>query len=237
MAALALSRRSEAGVALLTPHWQALTPETVQAFQVAANLPFIHRFYLAGGTGLALHLGHRFSVDLDFFSDASDAVGSDERAALGAAFDDPTLAISFDKDMTFVATWRGVGVSFFRLSLYPLVQTPLLVDGVRVATIEEIGAMKLAAIISRGTRKDYVDLYFILQQTPVERLFEVAAVKYARVRTFAVSALRALTYFAEADATPMPQMIQRASWQTIKRFLEQQALTAGRKRLENLWAE
>lgn len=46
-----------------------------------------------------------------------------------------------------------------------------------------------------------------------------------------------LTYFAEADATPMPQMIQRASWQTIKRFLEQQALTAGRKRLENLWAE
>ena len=97
--------------------------------------------------------------------------------------------------------------------------------------------MKLAAIMSRGTRKDYIDLYFILQQTPLERLFEVAAVKYARVRTFAVSAVRALTYFADAETTPMPQMITRTSWPTVKRFLEQQALGAGRKRLEDLWSE
>jgi len=224
-------------MAILAPHWQALTPETRQAFQIAAALPFIQRFYLAGGTGLALHLGHRFSVDLDFFASAPDAVGPYERATLRAAFDDPTLAISFDKDMTFVANWRGVGVSFFRLALYPLAQEPLLFEGVPVATIEEIGAMKLAAIMARGTRKDYIDLYFILQQTSLERLFEVAAVKYARVRTFAVSAMRALTYFADAEAAPMPQMIQRASWQAIKRFLERQALTAGRKRLEGLWSE
>jgi hypothetical protein len=224
-------------MALLTPQWQALTPETRQAFQISAALPFIRRYYLAGGTGLALHLGHRFSVDLDFFTSAPDAVGPDERAALRMAYDDPSLAISFDKDMTFVANWRGVGVSFFRLTLYPLTQEPLLLEGVPVATIEEIGAMKLAAIMSRGTRKDYVDLYFVLQQTPLERLFEVAAVKYARVRTFAVSAVRALTYFADAETTPMPQMIQRASWPAVKRFLEQQAVAAGRKHLEDLWAE
>ena len=223
-------------MAILTPHWQALTPETRQAFQVAAALPFIQRFYLAGGTGLALHLGHRFSVDLDFFSPAPDAVGPDERSLLRAAFDDPTLSISVDADMTFVATWRGVGVSFFRLAPYPWVQEPLVLDGVPVATVEEIGAMKLAAILSRGTRKDYVDLYYILQQTPLERLFEVAAVKYARVRTFPVSAVRALAYFADAEATPMPQMIQSAPWPTMKRFLERQALAAGRKRLEEFWS-
>lgn len=224
-------------MALLSPHWEALTPETRQAFQIAATLPFVQRYYLAGGTGLALHLGHRFSVDLDFFSDAPHAVGPDERAILRAAFDDPSLAISFDKEMTFVANWRGVGVSFFHLTLYPLVQEPLLVEGVPVATVEEIGAMKLAAIMARGTRKDYIDLYFILQQTPLERLFEVAAAKYARVRTFAVSAVRTLTYFVDAEATPMPQMIRRASWPAIKRFLEGQALAAGRKRLEDLWSE
>ncbi len=223
-------------MAVLTPHWQALTPETRQAFQVAATLPCIQRFYLAGGTGLALHLGHRFSVDLDFFSPTPDAVGPDERSLMRTAFDDPTLSISFDKDMTFVATWRGVGVSFFRLALYPLVQEPHILEGVPVATVEEIGAMKLAAIMSRGTRKDYVDLYFILQQTPLERLFEVAAVKYARVRTFGVSAVRALVYFADAEATPMPQMIQRAPWPTMKRFLERQAMEAGRKRLEDPWS-
>ncbi|MBK6432336.1 hypothetical protein [Candidatus Amarolinea dominans] len=54
--------------------------------------------------------------------------------------------------MTFVANWRGVGVSFFRLALYPLAQTPYLLDGVPIATIEEIGAMKLAAIMSRTRR-------------------------------------------------------------------------------------
>jgi predicted nucleotidyltransferase component of viral defense system len=224
-------------MALLTPQWQALTPETRQVFQITAALPFIQRYYLAGGTGLALHLGHRFSVDLDFFASDSDAVGPDERSALRVAFEDPTLAISFDKDMTFVANWRGVGVSFFRLTLYPLTQEPLLLEGVPVATVEEIGAMKLAAIMARGTRKDYIDLYFILQQTPLERLFEVAAVKYARVRTFAVSAVRALTYFADAETTSTPQMIQRVSWPAVKRFLEQQALAAGRKRLEDLWEE
>lgn len=221
---------------LLNPHWQALTPATRDAFHQAAGLPFIQRYYLAGGTGLALHLGHRFSVDLDFFSPAADAVGPDERAVLRTVFDDPSLSIRHDTDMTFVATYRGVGVGFFSLASYPLVQEPLLLDGVPIATVEEIGAMKLAAIIARGTRKDYVDLYFILQQAPLERLFMVAGVKYAQVRTFAVSAVRALTYFVDAEATAMPKMIERGSWATIKRFLERQALEAGRQHLEDLWS-
>jgi hypothetical protein len=222
-------------ITLANPHWEALTPETRQAFYTTASLPFISQFYLAGGTGLALHLGHRFSVDLDFFSPAPDAVGPDVRAVLREALDDPTLFITHDQDATFVATWRGVGVSFFRLHLYPLVHQPILVEGVPVATVEEIGAMKLAAIIDRGTRKDLVDLYYILQQVPIERLFEVAAVKYARVRTFAISATRALAYFEDAEALPMPLMIDRTPWTTMKRFLERQAMAAGRKRLADLW--
>lgn len=93
-------------MALLTPHWEALTPKTRAAFQIAAELPFIQRYYLAGGTGLALHLGHRFSVDLDFFSPAADAVGPDERAVMRGTFIDPSLIITYDKDMTFVAIKR-----------------------------------------------------------------------------------------------------------------------------------
>jgi len=229
---------------LTNPHWEALTPETQQAFHKAASLPFISQFYLAGGTGLALHLGHRFSMDLDFFSPSPDAVGPDVRAALRESLDDPTLrqaqdtalSITHDKDATFVATWRGVGISFFRLHLYPLVQQPVLVEGVPVATVEEIGAMKLASIIGRGTRKDLVDLYYILQQVTIERLSEVAAVKYARVRSFAISATLALAYFEDAEALPMPPMIDPTPWATMKWFLERQAMAAGRKRLEDLWS-
>lgn len=223
-------------MALLTPHWEALTPRTREAFNLAASLPFIQRYYLAGGTGLALHLGHRFSVDLDFFSSDPDAVGPDHRAVMQTTFDDPSLVISHDKDMTFVATWQDVGISFFRLALYPLVQEPVLLDGVPIATVEEIGAMKLAAIIARGARKDYIDLYFVLQRTPLERLFQVAAVRYAVVRSFAASSLRALAYFADAETTPMPRMLDRTSWTSIKRFLERQAMEAGRKNLEDLWS-
>ena len=218
-------------VTLANPHWEALTPETRQAFCRAAGLPFIGQFYLAGGTGLALHLGHRFSVDLDFFSPAPDAVGPEVRATLREALADLTLSIAHDRDATFVAVWRGVGVRFFRLGLYPLVQQPVVLDGVPVATVEEIGVMKLAATIGRGTRKDLIDLYYILQQVEVERLFEVAAVKYAHVRAFAISATRALAYFDDAETLPMPMMIDRTPWKTMKRFLERQALEAGRKHL------
>lgn len=220
---------------LKQPHWEALTPNTLLAFEQTTRFPGIGRFYLAGGTGLALHLGHRFSVDLDFFSQHPDSVGLPERAMLREIFNDPSLNITYDMDSTFVATWREVGISFFRLHTYPLAQEPVLVDGVQVATIPEIGAMKLAAMIDRGTRKDLVDMYFILQHTALETVFETAAVKYALVRSFPVSATRALAYFADAEAFPMPRMLDRTPWSKMKRFLERQALEAGRKHLADLW--
>lgn len=176
---------------LTRPHWEALTPPTRNVFHLLSRLEFIGRFYLAGGTGLALYCGHRFSVDLDFFSDRADSVGPAERAALRSLLDDPTLEITHDTDSSFVAVWRGVGISFFRLNLYPLVKSTVLLENVPLASVEEIGAMKLAAIIDRAARKDMVDLYYILQQVSLEALFQVAAVKYAKVRTFPVSAVRA----------------------------------------------
>lgn len=220
---------------LTRPHWEALTPATRDAFQLLDRLEFIKRFYLAGGTGLALHFGHRFSIDLDFFSSDADSVGPDERSILRSVLDDPTLAITYDKDSTFVATWHGVGISFFRLNLYPLVKPTLLLENVPLASVEEIGAMKLAAIIDRGTRKDMIDLYFILQQVSLDSLFQVAATKYAKVRTFAISATRALAYFEDAESLPMPRMIDKTPWSKMKKFLEAKAIEAGRKRLEDLW--
>ena len=95
--------------------------------------------------------------------------------------------------------------------------------------------MKLAAIINRGTRKDMVDLYFILQQVSLDALFQVAAIKYAKARSFPVSAVRALSYFEHAESLPMPQMMDKTPWSKMKKFLETKAVEAGRKRLEDLW--
>ena len=152
-----------------------------------------------------------------------------------AVFDDPSLDITFDHDATFVATWRNVGVSFFRLNLYPLVRPPIVLNGVNLASLEEIGAMKLAAIIDRGTRKDLVDLYYILQLVSLESIFSVAAIKYAKISLFPVSATRALAYFDDAEKLTMPRMIDKTSWASMKKFLSAQAMEAGRKRLDTLW--
>lgn len=121
------------------------------------------------------------------------------------------------------------------MNLYSLVQTPLLLNGVLVATVEEIGAMKLAATISRGSRKDLVDLYFILQRTSLESIFQVASRKYAQARMFSASAIRGLAYFEDAETQPMPLMIDKTPWPKMKRFLEHQAMEAGRKNLDDLW--
>jgi len=220
---------------LKKPHWKSLTLATQDAFHLVNELELIKDFYLAGGTGLALHFGHRFSVDLDFFSDDTNAVGPNQRSALRTVLDDPSLEITYDQDSTLVVVWRGVGISFFRLNLYPLVKPTFLVNKVRLASVEEIGAMKLAAIINRGTRKDMVDLYFILQQVSLDSIFQVAAIKYSKVRSFPVSAVRALSYFDDAESLPMPQMIDKTPWSKMKKFLEAKAVEAGRQHLEDLW--
>jgi hypothetical protein len=224
-----------ATLTLSHPHWESLTPSTLDAFRLASQLEFIQDFYLAGGTGLALHFGHRISVDLDFFSENSQAVDQQQRSRLHTTFDEPSLEITYDKDSTFVALWRGVGVSFFRLHAYPLASPTYELNNIRLASVEEIGAMKLAAIINRGTRKDMVDMYFILQQISLETLFQIAALKYAKIRSFPVSAVRALSYFEDAESLPMPQMINKTPWSKMKKFLEVSAIEPGRKRLEDLW--
>lgn len=217
------------------PHWEALTPKTRKAFHVCAQLPFIGDFYLAGGTGLALHIGHRFSVDLDFFTAQANRVDTKFRSLLKRKFRDPTLELTHDKDATFVCKWQGVGISFFELSWHPLIERPIELDGIRIASIRDIGALKLSAAIDRPSRKDLVDLYFILQRVPLEDLFRVAAKKYPLVPSFPVMALLALAYFDDADKLAMPQMLDPTPWPHMKKFLQHQALEGGRKHFEKFW--
>ena len=128
--------------------------------------------------------------------------------------------------------------------MYPLVTPTLLINHVPVASVLEIGAMKLFAIIGRDTRKDLVDLYYILQEYEIEKVFEVAAIKYAKISTFAISAIRALAYFHDADVLPMPRMLDtfsnktfggKTSWNEMKNFLNAKFIETGRKQLGDLW--
>lgn len=91
-------------------HWESLADETKELFQLVSTLPFISEFYLGGGTGLALQIGHRFSIDLDFFSDSPRAVGEAQRKTiLNVLKEESSLKITWDKDGTFVANCKNCG--------------------------------------------------------------------------------------------------------------------------------
>jgi len=193
-------------------------PPTVRAnLARVARTSLAEKFYLAGGTAVALHLGHRRSYDLDFFIPERDfppALPRQELAPLGS------LVVLHESAGTFVGTLNGGQISFF-IYPYPLLEPLLEVEGIRVAALPDLAAMKLEAVSSRGTKRDFVDLYFICQSAiPLQEVFRLFERKYAGVRYSTVHLLKSLQYFEDAESDPMPEMLIPCRWSQVKRFFQ-----------------
>ena len=203
---------------MTTISWSALAPNTRRTFDALAALPMSSEFYLAGGTALALQLGHRISHDLDFFS-TSNALGMAERSALARRLQHitPTI-IKSEQDEQLYATIMGVEVSFLHQHhplLFPLIE----VNGLYLAQPTDIGLMKLSAIKDRGTRRDFVDLYCLRKIAPFKTLFELLPQKYSNRPDFTVHLAYALQYFVDAENdTRELQMLQRVKWPDVKKY-------------------
>ncbi len=175
----------------------------------------MRNFYLAGGSGAALHLGHRVSEDLDFFTQSDLDTGAlTQRLKRLGEFELQTEAWG-----TVTGILCGVRVSFFTYA-YPLVEPTHKLFGVNVASLADIGLMKLIAISQRGSRRDFVDLFFICQKLPLERLLALLPRKYSGVNYSLNHILRSLVYFADAEVEPMPRMLRSIRWTAVKRFFE-----------------
>ncbi len=170
-------------------------------------------FYLAGGTGLALHLGHRRSIDLDFFTgepfDPDTILNKVQRLT-------PLLVIGKSVETLHVHI-AGVKVSFLG-SPYPLLFPGKLLGGVTVSDPRDIGCMKISAIAGRGTKRDFVDLYAVSQECGLHQLLEWSKQKFYPASYSVVHILKSLTYFEEAEQDPMPDMLIPLSWDDVKRF-------------------
>ncbi len=151
-----------------------------------------HGFYLAGGTALALQLGHRDSVDFDFFCanpfDTADLLHALESLLAGHTItrtqeERNTLSILIDS---------GVRASFMTYP-YPLVAPHVETEYFPLASMKDIGCMKLGAIVSRATYKDYVDLYYILHHMPLATLLEHLSMKLPDLDS--MLAQKSLVYF------------------------------------------
>jgi hypothetical protein len=170
-----------------------------------------HGFYLGGGTALALRLGHRRSVDFDWFCEqplADPLRLASEIAAAGIPFKPARTEAG-----TLHGTSRGVRLSFLQYR-YPLLRPGLDEGGIVLASLEDLAAMKLAAVAQRGARKDFVDVFALGQRFRLDEMLAFYRTKYSLKDWGHV--LVALSYFDGADREPMPAMLERWTWRSIK---------------------
>ncbi len=159
-------------------------------------LPFFKNFkddfYLAGGTALALQLGHRDSVDFDFFTNKNIDTKILFNRIQEAFKDKRVKKIQEEKNTLTVTINDNIKMSFFTYK-YPLLDELIIEDNFRLASVRDIACMKLSAIISRSTMKDYIDLYFILQTISLNELLDNVVKKFPEIDINLV--LKSLVYF------------------------------------------
>ncbi len=192
-----------------------INPATLRDLEVLASRGIADGFYLAGGTGLAMHFGHRESHDLDFF--CGEPFGEDalikNLAAAGL------FAVEKKENGTVRGTFRDTLISFFYYP-YPLLGESVPAFGVAVASVQDIACMKLDAMASRGAKRDFVDLFIIIHQAGLSlpHLLGLFAKKYAAVDYNLMHVKKGLVYFVDAEQEPMPLMSDPVAWDVIKEF-------------------
>lgn len=209
-------------------HTEAITPDCARALEILGEQPFISDFYLAGGTALALQIGHRLSADLDWFS-YSKSLTESERSEIRIALEKGgEFKITSEKEGMLFTQLRGTEVSFV-YQHHPLTQLTVPMDEVRLASPVDLGLMKLSAINSRGTRRDFVDIYCLRKIVTLDQLLELAPSRYYDRPEFLTISARALAYFEDAEQQKMPETVWPVNWQDVREYCESAAARWTRK--------
>lgn len=198
----------------MTFHQEAIEVAQKDALRRLGPVATGRGFYLAGGTALALHFGHRLSVDFDWFT--GQPMTDPLRLAQNLRAENIDFTTGQTAPGTLYGTVGGVQVSFFDYP-YPLLQPLVLwpAYGCSLASLDDLACMKLSAIAQRGAKKDFLDLYALgLRHKPLPVLLDLYRQKYA-VDDIA-HLLYALVYFDDADPEPLPTLLWDLDWQTVK---------------------
>lgn len=174
-------------------------------------------FYLAGGTALALQLGHRDSIDFDFFSEKSFSTEELFQKIQEVFAGHSIIKTQEEKDTLTVEIDSSIKVSFFHYP-YQLIKSLIDDENFKIASIEDIGAMKLSAITSRSILKDYVDLYFILQKVDLGILLNLTKAKFSSIDINPI--LKSLVYFDDIQEEPIIfKHNDEVSFELVKKYL------------------
>lgn len=198
---------------------QVLPGDTKKYLAVLAEKNILpDKTYLAGGTAIALQLGHRVSYDLDFFTSQE--------------FETPQVLkslknIEFKLDRTDWGTILGnfptVKFSLFYYQ-YPLIENAIDYQNIKIAGLKDLVASKIGAISSRGTKRDFVDVYYIFKDGKAGNFNDFLKYYDQRFKNLASQKfhiIKSLTYFDDADKEEDPKMlIADYSWEEIKKTLK-----------------
>lgn len=193
-------------------HQEAISGETNRVLEKIAQSQIAGDFYLAGGTALALQLGHRMSVDSDWFSSKDFANASIKAiiAQLG------NFELTGEDKGTIHGILDGVKVSLFHYPyalLYPLVHF----GNINLADERDIACMKIDAISSRGSKKDFIDLYVLLEKYSLGDMIGFFEKKYASLSFNTLHIFKSMVFFEDAEQEPMPFMLKSINWEDVKR--------------------
>ena len=189
---------------------QTVYPNTLELLKSLASQPELAQTRLVGGTALALQYGHRQSIDLDFFGilpeDKEELVEMTKRVG--------NVLVTNRSKMILQTVINQIKVDFVDYSRYKWIDEPVMGDGFVLASDKDIAAMKVNAIIGRGTKKDFIDLYVLLQHYSLLEIMAFYKQKYPEFSEY--RALLSMTYFEDAEMQDVPKMFIDTSWDTMK---------------------
>ena len=196
---------------------QTASVELLELLKKLMNDDLFKNFVLVGGTSLALQIGHRNSIDIDLFGNQE----INQEIFLDTLNEFGNVVISQTSKNIFISEINNVKVDFVNYK-YPLLSEIITVDGIRMASKKDIAAMKLNAILGRGSKKDFIDLYFLLDDFSLPEMIAFFKAKYSDGSLFLL--YRSLAYFGEADEQPQPKMFKDFDWEACKQKISNEVL-------------
>ena len=193
-------------------HYKSVSTELLELLEFVMNQREFNEFNLVGGTSLALQMGHRISIDIDLFG----ASEIDEDLFLEVLKKYGTVQVIKKSKNILICSVNGIKVDFVNYQ-YRLLESPLLEENIRLVKKKDIAAMKVNAVAGRGSIKDFIDIYFLLNEFSIKEMIGFYLQKYPDGSEFMVR--KSLTYFDDADNEEAPILFHDISWSEIKKTI------------------
>jgi predicted nucleotidyltransferase component of viral defense system len=199
--------------------YRTINQGTLELLNSLMEISELQEFYLVGGTALALQIGHRFSIDLDLFNH-KDFDTDIIKNVLIETYSVQNI-VQKNNALNVLIDFPAKSNQIIKLDLikynYPLLEPINIFDNKRLLSIVDIAAMKLSALANRGLKKDFYDIYYLLNSFSINKLIELYQQKYKVYNSFHL--IKSLTYFEDADPEPDPITFEEISWNEIKSYM------------------